>query len=81
MMYPHQALAGGSMYAIQLPQTIPAAGAPGGPPLPGDYRYFGGVPFFDPRPIFFNCIRDPQQLQPTLDRFQAMMQAAAQKKK
>jgi hypothetical protein len=81
MRYPHQILAGGSMYAIQLPQTIPAAGTPGGPPLPQDYRYFGGVPLFDPRPIFSNCIRDPQQLQPTLDRMQAMFQAAAQKKK
>jgi hypothetical protein len=81
MLYPHEALAGGSMYAIQLPQTILAAGTAGGPPLPEDYRYFGGVPFFDPRPIFLNCIRDPQQLQPTLDRMQAMMQAAAQKKK
>jgi hypothetical protein len=81
MRYPHQILAGGSMYAIQLPQTIPAAGTPGGPPLPEDYRYFGGGPLFDPRPIFSNCIRDPQQLQPTLDRMQAMFQAAAQKKK
>jgi hypothetical protein len=80
MRYPHEALAGGSMYAIQLPQTIPAAGTPGGPPLPQDYRYFGGVPLFDPRPIFSNCIRDPQQLQPTLDRMQATFQAAAKKK-
>ena len=27
-------LAGGSMYAIQLPQIIPAAGTPDGPPCP-----------------------------------------------
>ena len=81
MLYPHQALAGGSMYAIQLPQTIPAAGTPGGPPLPADYRYFGGAPGYDIRVIFLNCIRDPQQLQPTMDRMQAMFQAAAQKKK
>src|SRR6266852_5059841 len=81
MQYPHQALAGGSMYAIQLPQTIPAAGSPGGPPLPEDYRYFGGAPGFDVRVTFLKCIRDPQQLQPTLDRMQAMWQAGAQKKK
>jgi dolichyl-phosphate-mannose-protein mannosyltransferase len=80
MLYPHEALAGGSMYAIQLPQTIPAAGAPGGPPLPEAYRYFGGAPF-DVRGIFAKCIRDPQQLQPTMDRMQASYQAAAQKKK
>jgi hypothetical protein len=81
MQYPHQALAGGSMYAIQLPQTIPAAGTPGGPPLPEAYRYLGGAPGFDPRPVFLNCIRDPEQLQPTMDRMQAMMEAAARKKK
>jgi dolichyl-phosphate-mannose-protein mannosyltransferase len=81
MRYPHQVLAGGSMYAIQLPQIIPAAGTPGGPPLPEAYRYFGGFVGFDLLPVFLNCIRDPQQLQPTLDRLQAMMKAAAQKKK
>jgi hypothetical protein len=81
MQYPHEALAGGSMYAIQLPPTIPAAGTPGGPPLPEAYRYFGGAPGFDVRAIFANCIRDPQQLQPTMDRMQASFQAAAQKKK
>jgi hypothetical protein len=81
MRYPHQALAGGSMYAIQLPQVIPAAGTPGGPPLPEAYRYLGGgVIGFDPQAIFLNCIRDPQQLQPTMDRMMAMG-AAAQKKK
>ena len=32
MQYPHQVLAGGSMYAVQLPEIIPAAGQPGGPP-------------------------------------------------
>ena len=80
MLYPHEALAGGSMYAIQLPQTIPAPGTPGGPPLPEAYRYFGGAPF-DVRGIFAKCIRDPQQLQPTMDRMQASYQAAAQKKK
>lgn len=78
--YPLEALAGGSMYAMQLPQTIPAPGAPGGPPLPEAYRYFGGFPGVDLRPIFLGCIRDPQQLQSTLDRMQAMGAAAQQKK-
>ena len=36
MNYPHTELAAGSMFAIRLPQTIPAAGQPGGPPLPAD---------------------------------------------
>jgi hypothetical protein len=80
MRYPRQALAGGGMFAIQLPQIIPAAGTPGGPPLPEAYRNIGGFAGLDPRSLFLNCIRDPQQLQPTMDRLQAMMQAAAHKK-
>jgi hypothetical protein len=80
--YPHQVLAGGSMYLIQLPQIIPAAGQPGGPPLPADYRYFAGLSSggFDPRSVFLNCMRDPQQLQPTMDRFQAIMETQRKKK-
>ena len=76
--YPHQALAGGSMYAFQLPRVIPAAGTPGGPPLPENYRLFANQSFSgDMRLMFLNCIRDPKQLQPTWDR----MAAAAQKQK
>jgi Dolichyl-phosphate-mannose-protein mannosyltransferase len=76
LKYPHQDLAGGSMYAFQLPETIPAAGEPGGPPLPADYHYFAGLHpgDIDPRAAFLNCIRHPEQLQATLDRFQAAMQ-------
>ena len=80
MQYPHQVLAGGSMYAVQLPEIIPAAGQPGGPPPPAAYRYLGGLREFDPRSIISNCIRDPQQLQPTMDRFQAMAQDDRKKK-
>ena len=32
MQYEHQSLAGGSMYAVHLPDHIPEAGSPGGPP-------------------------------------------------
>lgn len=76
MDYPHQALAAGSMYAFQLPGTIPAAGAPGGPPTPENYRYFGGMGINgeDLRTIIGNCVRDPQQLRPTMLRFQQMSQ-------
>jgi len=76
LQYPHQVLAGGSMYAVQLPPIIPGAGEPGGPPLPADYHYFAGMQQggFDVRSVFLNCIRDPQQLQPTMDRMQAMME-------
>jgi 4-amino-4-deoxy-L-arabinose transferase-like glycosyltransferase len=68
LQLPHEALAGGSMYAFQLPRVIPPAGTPGGPPLPENYRDFAGNTFGDLRLIFINCIRDPQQLQATWDR-------------
>jgi 4-amino-4-deoxy-L-arabinose transferase-like glycosyltransferase len=72
LQYPHEALAGGSMYAFQLPRVIPPAGTPSGPPLPENYRDFAHSSFGDLRLIFLNCIRDPQQLQPTWDRMMAM---------
>ena len=82
MQYEHQALASGSMYAVQLPQVIPAAGQPGGPPLPADYRFIGGMPpEFGGLSIFLNCVRDPQQLQPTIDRMMAMGEEYRKKKK
>ncbi|MFY9648199.1 MAG: glycosyltransferase family 39 protein [Terriglobales bacterium] len=75
LRYPHQVLGGGSMYAVQLPAMIPGAGQPGGPSLPADYHYFAGMhqEDFDMRSVLRNCIRDPQQLQPTMDRIWAMM--------
>ena len=82
MQYQHQALAGGSMYAVQLPEVIPTAGQPDGPPLPADYRYVGGMPReFGALSIFWNCVRDPQQLQPTWDRMMAMAEEYRKKKK
>jgi hypothetical protein len=81
MNYPHQVLAAGSMYAIQLPATIPAAGQPGGPPLAEDFRYIGGTQGFDLIAVFLNCIRDPQQLQPTMDHFEEAMKEYRKKKK
>ena len=70
------------MYAFMLPAVIPAAGEPGGPPLPSDYRYFGGMAFqgIDFRTVLGNCIRDPQQLRPTMQRMQAAMSAQSKKK-
>ncbi|MGH9516202.1 MAG: ArnT family glycosyltransferase [Terriglobales bacterium] len=76
MHYPHQELAGGSMYAFQLPHVIPATGTPGGPPTPENYRFFGGmgVNGEDFRTIIGRCVRDPQQLGPTIRRFTEMSQ-------
>jgi hypothetical protein len=73
--YPHETLAGGSMYAFELPRVIPAAGTPGGPPLPENYRKFANVSMpLDLRLIWITCIRDPNQLQPTWDRMMAMVE-------
>ena len=81
MRYPNQSLAGGSMYAVQLPATIPAAGEPGGPPRAEEFHAFGGMSEFDAREIFLACIRNPQQLQPTMDRMKAKMEEYQQKRK
>jgi hypothetical protein len=79
LRYPHEALAGGSMYAFELPGPLPAAGTPGGPPLPEDYRKFANIPLpGDGRLMFLDSIRDPQQLQPTWDR---LMTQEAEKQK
>jgi hypothetical protein len=59
--YPREALAGGSMYAVQLPAHIPAAGSQGGPPLRSDFREFGGAPF-DLRRLFAHVIETPDDL-------------------
>jgi hypothetical protein len=73
LRFPHEALAGGSMYAFQLPGVIPPAGTPGGPPLPESYHSFANIPFpGDGRLMFLNSIRDPQQLQTTWDRLIAL---------
>jgi 4-amino-4-deoxy-L-arabinose transferase-like glycosyltransferase len=82
LRFPHEPLAGGSMYAFQLPVVVPPAGTPGGPPLPEEYHQFGGQPIpGDLRLLFLSCIRDPQQLLPTWDRMTATMQAEMEKRK
>ena len=61
MHYPHEPLAGGSMYAVRLPTPIPAAGSPGGPPQPSEFREFGGAPF-DVLSLFRHVIQHPDDL-------------------
>jgi hypothetical protein len=80
--FPMQSIAGGSMYAIHLPAQIPAAGSPGGPPLPSDYRFIGGTPY-DMQVFFLGTIRDPEKLRQVLAEMQARFQEArdAAKKK
>jgi hypothetical protein len=68
--YEHRTLAGGSMYAVHLPNHIPEAGSPGGPPLASDRREFAGAPF-DIRSFFLNIIRDPTRLPQALEEIMA----------
>ena len=75
-------LAGGSMYAFLLPAVIPPPGSPDGPPLPANYQYMGGMGLLgDPRDLFLACIRDPNQMQPTLDRMMAAGKAMQEKER
>jgi 4-amino-4-deoxy-L-arabinose transferase-like glycosyltransferase len=83
MQYPHQALADGGMYAIRLPSPIPAAGGPGGPPLPAARRVFLNMPF-DMRVLFLDLSEHPDRIQKTMDdmmaKYQKEMEEAKRKK-
>jgi hypothetical protein len=69
MHYPHESLAGGSMYAVHLPEHIPAAGSAGGPPLPLAFREFGGAPF-DVQGFFMHVMQHPEDLPRALEWMQ-----------
>jgi hypothetical protein len=75
MGYPHEALAGGSMYAVHLPEHVPQAGSPGGPPLPSEYRSFAGAGF-DMQVFFQGLIHDPARIPQAWDEMMARFQAA-----
>jgi len=73
MHYPHETLAGGSMFAVQLPAPIPAAGSAGGPPLPSAFREFGGA-LLDMRGMFTHVYQHPEDLPPTIAWMEDMFQ-------
>jgi hypothetical protein len=70
MQYAHESLAGGSMYAIHLPDHIPEAGSPGGPPRASEFREFAGAPI-DIRSFFLNLIYHPEKLPQAWEEMQA----------
>ena len=76
MQYPHQMLAGGSMYAVHLPEHIPPAGSLGGPPLASAFHEFAGAPF-DIRTFFLNVIRHPEKLPEALEEIQAKFSSSS----
>ncbi len=67
--YANEVLAGGSMFAVHLPAPIPAAGSPGGPPLPSAFREFGGAPF-DIQGFFTHIYQHPDDLPRALEWMQ-----------
>jgi hypothetical protein len=77
MQYPHEPLAGGSMMAVQLPATIPPAGAPGGPPPVAARRMFLGIPF-DIRQLFLGLVRRPEDIPKVLADMMATWQKQMQ---
>ncbi|HSY31282.1 MAG TPA: glycosyltransferase family 39 protein [Verrucomicrobiae bacterium] len=70
LQYEHLPLAGGSMYAVHLPDHIPEVGIVGGPPRPSEFREFGGAPF-DMRSFFLNIIHYPEKLPQAWEEMQA----------
>src|ERR1035437_3731618 len=82
MQYPHESLAGGGMFAVQLPATIPPAGTPGGPPPVEARRLFLGFPV-EMRQMFLGLYRRPEDMHKVMADMQATFekQMQAQKKK
>jgi 4-amino-4-deoxy-L-arabinose transferase-like glycosyltransferase len=70
MQYRHQPLAGGSMFAVYLPEHIPPAGTSDGPPLPAAFHEFAGLPF-DFRAFFLDLYRHPEKLPQAIEEMQA----------
>jgi hypothetical protein len=72
IQYPHEPLAGGSMYAVLMPPVIPPAGAAGGPPLPADRRLFlGDSVGLDVRDLFLGVIRHPETIPGVMEKMAA----------
>ena len=75
LRYPHEPVAAGSMYAVQLPPVIPPAGNPGGPPSAAERRMFLSAPM-DIRPIFREVSQHPERMQAVLDGLLAKFREA-----
>jgi hypothetical protein len=68
--HPHEALAGGAMYAFRLSIDIPPAGSPGGPPLPSQMRQLYEAPGnIDMRVMFRELCNHPDRIPEAIERF------------
>ena len=82
LRYPRETLAGGSMYAFRLPDPMPAAGEPGGPPRPEEFRNWGGMPGpTDFRAVLYRCVVDPREMKPAVERMQREFEAQSEQRK
>jgi hypothetical protein len=68
--YPHEALAGGSMYAVRLPTHVGPPGSAGGPPRSSAFREIGGAPV-DLRDLFRYANQHPDELPRIMEWMQA----------
>ena len=68
------------MYAFELPGAIPPEGDPLGPPQPEKRRNFAGMQF-DARLMLMRCVKDPNQLQATMDGMMARFRELQAKQK
>ena len=84
LRYAPQAIAGGSMYAVRLPDPLPPPGSAGGPPAPAHTRVFLGFPM-DIRTLFIEVEQHPDRLPAVVAGFiqqakNASMKGKAKKK-
>ena len=80
MQYPHEPLAGGSMFAVQLPISIPPAGTPGGPPPVEARRLFLGFPA-EMRQMFLGLYHHPEDIPKVFADMTARFQKELEKRK
>ncbi len=78
MQFPHEPIAGGSMFATHLPEAIPLPGIPGGPPLPSEYREIAGGPV-DMRVYFLDYLHHPEKLSEAMEEMQKNFREARKK--
>jgi hypothetical protein len=79
MQHPHESLAAGSMYAVQLPAPIPPAGTLGGPP-PVEARWMFLRAPFEMREFFQRIARRPEEIPAAMAEMQAVYQKQMQQK-
>jgi hypothetical protein len=71
LRYPSEELAGGAMYAFRLPDRIPPAGSPGGPPPLSARRRFLGAPI-DIKAMMLQILRRPETIPATAKKLEAL---------